>query len=92
MAKYLMLGKYSLTGLKGMSAGRTQKALALIKKAGGKVDAIYGLLGKYDLALVVNFPGNANAVKASIALTKLTGIGFVTSPALTIEDFDRLVG
>jgi uncharacterized protein with GYD domain len=92
MARYLFLGKYSLVGLKGMSASRTKKALALIKKSGGKVDAMYALLGKYDLAFVVNFPGNAQAIKASIALTKLTGVGFITSPALTIEEFDRLVG
>ena len=91
MAKYLMLGKYSLVGLKGMSSGRTKKALALIKKAGGKVDAMYALLGKYDLAFIVNFPSNAQAAKASIALTKLTGVGFVTSPALTIQEFDKLI-
>ena len=34
MATYFMFGKYSLEGMKGISAGRTDKTLALIKKHG----------------------------------------------------------
>jgi len=30
-------------------------------------------------------------MKASIALNKLTGISFTTSPAVTVEDFDKFV-
>jgi len=40
----------------------------------------------------VDFPGVAEAMKASVALAKLTGIGFTTSPAVPIEEFDKLVG
>lgn len=90
MAKYLMLGKYSLEAVKGISAERTQRAIDLIAKAGGKVDSMYALLGSYDLALIADFPNNSNAIKASIGLTKLTGVGFTTSPAVTIEEFDKL--
>jgi uncharacterized protein with GYD domain len=92
MAKFLMLGKYSALGIKGIKAERTKKGLAVIKKAGGKVIAMYALLGSYDLAFVVDFPGNVQAMKASVALTKLTGIGFTSSPAISIEEFDRTVG
>ena len=91
MAKYLMLCRYSLAGLKGMSATRTKKAIIAIKKVGGKVDAMFALLGKYDLAFVIDFPSNAAAMKASIAITKMTGVGFLTSPALTIQEFDKQV-
>jgi hypothetical protein len=31
------------------------------------------------------------AVKASVALSKLTGIAFTTFPAVTVEDFDKLM-
>jgi hypothetical protein len=31
------------------------------------------------------------AMSASTALAKLTGIAFTTSPAVTIEEFDKLV-
>ena len=30
-------------------------------------------------------------MKASIELAKATGIGFTTSPAVTVEEFDKIV-
>jgi uncharacterized protein with GYD domain len=91
MAKFVMLGRYSTEAIKGIAAERTKKAVETIEKSGGKVNSMFALLGKYDLLLVVDFPGIAEAMKASIALTKLTGIGFTTSPAISIEEFDRIV-
>jgi len=87
-----MLGKYSQESIKGISAARTKKVRKAIEKAKGKVDAIYVLLGNYDLAFVVDFPGTQEVVKTSIELTKLTGIFFTTSPALTVEEFDKMMG
>jgi len=92
MAKFLMLGKYSVDGVKGIAAERTKKVVKAIQKSGGKVNAMYALLGRYDLSFIVDFPGNAGAMKASIAITKLTGIGFTTSPAIPVEDFDKILG
>jgi len=90
MAKFLMLGKYSVDGIKGIKAERTKKVVKIIRKSGGKVNAMYALLGGYDVALVIDFPGNANVLKASIAITKLTGIGFTTCPAMPVEEFDKI--
>ena len=92
MAKFLMLGKYSVEAVKGISTGRTKKAVEIIKKCGGKVNLMYILVGRYDLALLVDFPGNKELLKASIALTKLTGIGFTGFPAINVEEFDKMVG
>ncbi|MCM8781179.1 MAG: GYD domain-containing protein [Candidatus Omnitrophica bacterium] len=92
MAKFLMLGKYSAEAIKGISAERTKKAKQTIEKTGGKANAIYALLGAYDLAIIADFPNTSAAMKASIALTKLTGIGFTTSAAITVEEFDRMLG
>lgn len=92
MAKFLMLGKYSVEAIRGIAADRTKKGVEIIEKAGGKVNAMYALLGRYDLAFIVDFPGVAEAMKASVALAKLTGIGFITSPAMTVEEFDKIVG
>ena len=80
MAMYLMFGK------------RTDKAVDLIKQLGGEVQAMYATLGQHDLVLVVSLPGTDAAMKASVALTKLTGIGFNTMPAVSVEDFDKLMG
>ena len=91
MAKFLMLGRYSTEAVKGITAERTKKVADIIEKSGGKVNLMYALLGTYDLAFAVDFPGIQEAMKASVALTKLTGIGFTTLPAVTVEEFDRLV-
>lgn len=92
MAKFLMLGKYSVEAIKGINAERTKKVTEAIEKAGGKVNAMYALLGNYDLAFVVDFPGITEVMRASVAVTKLTDIGFTTSPAISVEEFDRITG
>jgi uncharacterized protein with GYD domain len=91
MATFFMFGKYTLEGIKGMSAARTKKIIRIIKKAGGEVRSMHALLGEKDLVFIVDFPGNEEAIKASVAITKLTGIAFTTSPAVTVEEFDRIV-
>ncbi|MFH0856031.1 MAG: GYD domain-containing protein [Candidatus Omnitrophota bacterium] len=92
MAKYLMLGKYSVEAVKGIGPGRTKKAVEIIKKNGGKASLMYILIGNYDIALLVDFPGNKELLKASIAMTKLTGICFTGYPALSVDEFDKLAG
>ncbi len=90
MAKFFMYGKYSKEAMGGISAERTKNALDVIAKAGGKVNSMYALLGKYDIVLITDFPGVAEVMKASIALNKLTNISFTSFPAITIEEFDKI--
>jgi uncharacterized protein with GYD domain len=92
MQKYLMLGKYSLEAVKGIQAQRTKKVEALIKKHGGKILGMYALIGCYDLAFIVDMPNNTALVKTSIAITKSTGISISTSPAMTVQEFDKIAG
>jgi len=91
MTTFLMFGKYSSEALKGMSAGRTDKVLKLVKKFGGEVKSMYALLGEVDLVFILTFPDVEKAMQASVALTKLTGISFTTLPAVTVEEFDKLI-
>jgi len=91
MATFFMFGRYSSEAVKGISAKRTKEAESLIKKFGGKVNSMYALLGEKDLVFIVTFPGIEEAMKASVALSKLTGITFTTLPAVTVEEFDRLM-
>jgi uncharacterized protein with GYD domain len=91
MATFLMFGRYSSEALKGMSSKRTEGARGLIKKFGGEVKAMYSLLGEKDLVIILTFPGIEEAMKASVSLSKMTGISFTTSPAVTVEEFDKLM-
>jgi len=91
MALYFLFGKYTHEAIKGMSPERTAEANKLIEKFGGKVKEIYALLGEIDLVIIAEFPGNDEAMKASISLAKLTNISFKTAPAVTVEEFDKMI-
>ena len=91
MAMYLMFGKYSADALKGISPGRTDEARALLRQHGGELKAAYATLGAIDLVMVVDLPDTARAMAASAALARATGISFTTSPAVTVEEFDKII-
>jgi len=91
MATFLMLGKYSSDAVKQISADRTEKTMKLAKQFRGEIKGMYALLGEYDLLFIGDFPGAEQAMQFSVALAKLTGIAFTTSPAVTVAEFDKLM-
>jgi hypothetical protein len=60
------------------------------QEGGGKVVSMYALLER-RICFHRDLPNMEQAMKASVALHKLTGISFSTSPAVTVEEFDRLM-
>jgi uncharacterized protein with GYD domain len=78
MATFFMFGRYSAEAI-------------LIKKFKGEVQGMYSLLGEKDLVFILTFPGIEQAMKASVALSKMTGISFTTVPAVTVEEFDKMM-
>jgi uncharacterized protein with GYD domain len=90
MTTFIMKGKYSAESVKQISKGRTVKAIEIIKQSRGKLVAAYALMGENDLLFITEFPGMAEAIKASINLNKKLGISFATLPALRVEEFDKL--
>ena len=91
MTTFFMFGKYSAESIKGMSAERTKEVSQEIEKLSGKVNDIYGLMGDYDLVLIVDFPNLEDAVKTSIKLNRMTGISFTTSTAIPVGTLDDLI-
>lgn len=92
MATFFMFGRYSKDALEKVSVERTRQAHQLIEKLGGKIKAIYALLGEYDLVIIVELPRMAEAMRASIALKRATDISFFTTAAMPVEEFDQMVG
>jgi uncharacterized protein with GYD domain len=92
MATFFMFGRYTAESIRKISAERTQTAVDEIKKMGGEVNAMHVLLGEYDLMICVKLASIEEAVKASVALARLTGIAFTTCPAIEVEVFDRIIG
>ena len=91
MATFFMFGKYSAESIKAISAERTQKVVDVVKKSGGEVQSMHALLGEKDLVFIVSLPGMEQAIQVSVALSKMTGIAFTTAPAVTVDDFDKLM-
>jgi len=91
MATFVVFGKYTSEGMKGISAARTKKAAALVKKLGGRIESMYATLGEYDLVCVVNLPSVEAAMQASVTLGKMTGVAFTTAPAVPVAEFDKLM-
>jgi uncharacterized protein with GYD domain len=89
MATYFFFGKYSFDALGKIGASRTKDAKAIIGDCGGLLKAAYTLLGETDLVLITEFPSVEKAMKASIAMSKKYKISFTTSPAVSVEDFDK---
>ncbi len=92
MSIFMFFGKYSSESLKGISSERTDRAVNLIEKHGGKVISMYAVLGEHDLVFTLDFPDAEKAMATSVELYKLTGISFTTSPVVEVEKFDKLVG
>ena len=90
MATFFMFGKYNNEAVKEISISRTDQAVTTVRELGGDVNGMYALLGEYDLLFCVELPDVEAAMKASVALTKLTGISFNSCPAVKVETFDRL--
>ena len=42
------------------------------------------------MVMMVDFPNIENAMKASVGITKMTGINFCTCPAMEAEEFDKM--
>ncbi|MBW1788100.1 MAG: GYD domain-containing protein [Deltaproteobacteria bacterium] len=92
MPIFMMFGKYSSAAMRDISAQRTQETIGLIRKNGGKIISMYALLGEHDLVLTLDFPDADKALATSVALNRLTGIIFTTSPVVEVEKFDKLAG
>ena len=90
MATFFMFGNYTSEAIKSMSAKRTEQVVNEIKKLKGEVNAMHALLGQYDLVFCVKLPNLEAAMKASVNIAKMTGISFVTFPAIPVETFDQL--
>jgi len=91
MTTYFLTGTYGADAIKGISRKRTADVTKFIEDMGGKVVSVYLLLGEKDLVIIADFPGLKEAIKGSVGISKMTGISFTSSPAITAEEFDAFM-
>ncbi|MHB8763130.1 MAG: GYD domain-containing protein [Deferrisomatales bacterium] len=92
MPIYMMFGNYTAEALRGISPERTKKVEKLVKANEGEVRSMYAVMGEHDLVFICEFPDAEKAMMTSVAIERLTGIIFRTSPVVEVEKFDRMVG
>lgn len=92
MNTFFMFGRYSSDAIQNVSVERTRLAHQIVERLGGRIKAIYALMGENDLVIIAEFARMADAMKASVELKKATDISFFTTAAMPVEEFDQLVG
>jgi len=95
MAKYLVQGSYTAEGAKGLrkdgGSKRRQVAEALLKEAGGNLEAFYFTFGDTDVALIADLPDNVSVAAISLAVNASGVTKVKTTPLLTCEEMDAAV-
>ncbi|MDM5271562.1 GYD domain-containing protein [Sulfurovum sp. zt1-1] len=91
MTTFIMFGKYTPGAMEKISAKRTDIANDIISDCGGELKAAYALLGETDIIALVEFPNIEMALKASVELSRQLGITFTTTPAVSMDEFDKLI-
>lgn len=91
MALYMMLGKYSQSSVCEINSARTKETVGVIERYDGQVVSMYAMLGPYDVIMIVNLPGNREAIEVSVGLSKITGIHFTTGPVIPVDRFDEMI-
>ena len=90
MAKYLTLFNY-IGAIEGGGPERFAKVQQIVAEVNGEILQIYGLLGAYDIAAVVECPDNRAAMKAAAKIGNLIGAKTHTMPAVERDDFLQLL-
>lgn len=92
MQTYFFFGSYTQASLHEARSNRTDVAVGILEELNGQILSIYALLGEHDLVIIANLPGNTEALKASVSLSREIGVQFSTRPAVSVDRFDSLLG
>ena len=93
MPKYLWKARYSASGMAGVKSegggGRRDAVATLAESVGGKLEAFYFAFGDTDAYLVFDFPDNAAAARAAVAVGAAGAASVETVALLTPEEMDE---
>ncbi len=88
MSTFFIIGKYSPDRVGQVSSERTRQVRQAIEQFDGHIRGMYALLGDWDVVLIVELRDSTEAMKAALALTKITGVSFSARAAVPVADFD----
>ncbi len=93
MPKYLIQGRYTSEGLKGLAkdkaSGRKAAVQAGLKSVKGKLESMYYALGSDDVVLIVEAPDNMSVAAVSLSAGATGLVNIRSTPLLTVEEVDQ---
>jgi uncharacterized protein with GYD domain len=91
MPKYLVEGRYTSEGVKGLaregSLRRRDDIAKMIESAGGKLETLYFAFGDADFFIIYDAPDNISAAALSVVANQR---GFVTSKIIALMTADEM--
>jgi uncharacterized protein with GYD domain len=92
MPLYVTLMKYTQQGRQHINSApeRFHNARSLVESKGGKVIAIYGLLGEWDLMAITESPDEQTAMSIAMTIGKQGNVAGQTMMAVSEEAFANL--
>jgi uncharacterized protein with GYD domain len=93
MATYVLLSNLTDEGRKTLKERpeRLKEVNQEIEKMGARVVTQYAVLGSYDFVNIVEAPSNEVIARISVELSSRGTVQLTTLPAMTIDDFARMV-
>ncbi|MBI5879731.1 MAG: GYD domain-containing protein [Chloroflexi bacterium] len=95
MAKFLLEGKYSVEGAKGLlkdgGSGRRAAIEKLVQSGGGKVESIYYAFGETDVFIILDMPDSISMAAVALTVGAAGGAGTKTTLLMTTEEVDEAV-
>ena len=95
MPKYMFRASYTAAGAAGVlkdgGSARAKAVEALVKSVGGKVEAMYWVMGADDFMLIADLPDSAAAAAASLTVGASGAASLSTSELFTAADVDAIV-
>jgi uncharacterized protein with GYD domain len=93
MAKYLVEGRYTTEGSKGLAreggTGRRAAAAKAIEGLGGKLESFYYAFGDVDVYAIFDAPDHVSATALSLAVSQGGGVNLKTVVLMTPEEMDQ---
>lgn len=93
MPKYLIQGRYTAEGLKGLAkdkaSGRKSAVQAAIKSVKGKMESLHFAMGADDVVLIVDAPDNISVAALSLSIGATGLVNIRTTPLLTVDEVDQ---
>ena len=94
MPTYLTLAKWTQKGIQNIkeSPERLDAFKKLVEASGGKVKDFYLVMGKYDMALILEAPDDAAVAKTALATGSRGSVETETHRVFTEAEYRKIIG